>query len=73
MPFSTNKMLRLMEAKGISQTQLADMLGVPRQQVGYWVRGMVVPSAKYLELIAQILECSIDDLFEPETAEGAVA
>lgn len=49
---------------GMSQAQLAERLGVQRQQVSKWVRdeqGMSLESAKN---VASILDCYIDDLYE---------
>lgn len=49
---------------GISQSQLAERLGVKRQQVSRWARdeqGMSLESAKN---VATVLDCFIDDLFE---------
>lgn len=54
---------KLRDAK-ITQSQLAERLGVKRQQVYKWARneqGMSLESAKN---VATVLDCFIDDLFE---------
>lgn len=54
---------------GLSQTALADILGITRQAVSLWETGINWPSAALLPQIADLLLCSIDDLFQehPET------
>lgn len=51
------KLRQILEQKKISQSELARRLGVARQQVFYWCRGVepYKPSKKYQEKIKEIL------------------
>lgn len=55
----------LRERKAMSQNELADKIGVDRTSVTKWESGSAVPSATKLPKIAEVLCCSIDDLFQP--------
>lgn len=48
---------------GFTQNELADMLGVTRAAVGMWEIGKSWPSAALLPQIADLLLCSIDELY----------
>lgn len=48
---------------GMSQAQLADALGVQRATVGMWETGKSWPSAALLPQMADLLLCSVDDLY----------
>ena len=56
------KSLRL--KKNISQEALADILGVNQTAVSQWEMGKSNPSSNKLPKLAEVLQCSIDDLFE---------
>ncbi|MBQ6398422.1 MAG: helix-turn-helix transcriptional regulator [Oscillospiraceae bacterium] len=57
---------------GLTQAQLAEALGVERATVTMWELGNNWPSARVLPLIADLLVCSIDELYyEPEEEAGA--
>jgi transcriptional regulator with XRE-family HTH domain len=54
----------LLQLKRVTQQELADKLGVTRQQINHYVKDnrlMTVPIAKN---IASILNCEIDELYE---------
>lgn len=56
------KLLKLRRRKGLSQQQVADLLGVSRQTISNWECGQGAPALdKALEL-ARIYEISLDDL-----------
>ena len=59
---------------GLTQAELADILGVTRAAVSLWETGQTWPSAALLPQMADFLLCSIDDLFqehpEAELEEG---
>lgn len=62
---------------GLSRQQLADQIGVTRQAVSNYERGIGWPSAGLLPAIAGALVCSIDELYEvppvePEDSEAMV-
>lgn len=50
------------EAKGISQSELARLVGLSRQAVSLWESGSRIPSLDSLEAVANVLECAIGDL-----------
>ena len=48
---------------GVTQATLAAQIGVAQQQIAKWESGTTFPSADRLPQIAQVLSCTIDDLF----------
>lgn len=48
---------------GLTQEQLAENLGVTFQAVSKWETGKSAPDICFLPIIAELFECSIDDLF----------
>ena len=48
--------------RGLTQKQLAELLGVKQQNISDWERGERSPSIKNLKKLAEILNCQIDDL-----------
>lgn len=53
----------------ITQKELADQIGVERSTVAKWEAGVALPAAAKLPKLAEVLGCSVADLFEkPETA-----
>ena len=58
-------------AVGLSQQAVANALGVERATVGMWETGANWPSARVLPALADLLCCTIDDLYTaPEEAEA---
>jgi len=51
---------------GLSQNDLAKMLGVDQTAVHNWERGKAMPTAKRLPAIAKILECTVDELLQDD-------
>lgn len=51
---------------GISQKELAQRLGVKQASVCLWESGKNLPRVGRLQKIAEILGCTVEDLFEPE-------
>ena len=58
---------------GLTQAQLAEALGVERATVTMWELGNNWPSARVLPLIADLLVCSIDELYYEPAAETSSA
>lgn len=56
-------------AKGLTQQQLAEMVGVAYQNFYGWENGIRAPSTKYFSLIAQKLDTTVDDLSKPTQKE----
>ena len=50
---------------GYSQTALAEALGVERTRLANWENGLAWPNAAYLPKLADLLCCTIDDLYRP--------
>ena len=48
--------------RGLSQKQLAELIGVEQQHVSRWENGKHRPSIDILMKIAEILNCNISDL-----------
>lgn len=53
----------LLRERGLTQTQLADRLGVMPSTVSRWVTGERAPVVARLPGIAQALGCSVSNLF----------
>lgn len=60
----------LRRAKGVTQADLAQMVGVTQSLVAQWERGAVMPSAAKLPLLAEVLNCIIDELFGRSPPDG---
>lgn len=56
------------ERQGITQRQLAKLLGVYPSTICMWETGERKPSSDKLPELAKILGCSIDDLYAEESA-----
>lgn len=61
------KILIERKKSGLSQGQLADMLGVTRQSVSKWESGLSVPDAGVLIHMAELLDVSVGSLLDIET------
>lgn len=63
---------RLRLRKGLERSELADRLGVSRQRVGNWERGVNTPSVACLPGLARELGVTIDELVtgEPPRVAG---
>lgn len=55
--------LRYRKNKGLSQEELANKLGITFQAVSKWENAKAAPDITFLPMMADIFECSIDDLF----------
>lgn len=56
------------KAAGLTQFQLSEKLGVNRAALAMWEIGRSWPSAQLLPALAELLSCSIDDLYVVPTA-----
>ena len=65
----------LRRQNGMSQEQLADLLGISAQAISKWENGHTMPDTSLLPVLAQIFQCSIDEIimpayiFDPEIEE----
>lgn len=53
------------EAAGLQQEQVAEHMGVFQSVVSNWETETALPKARELPLLAQVLGCSISELFVP--------
>ena len=60
----TQNLRRARKAAGLTQQQLADSMGVMQNAVSNWEHEVSLPRARQLPLLAQLLRCQIDDLFQ---------
>ena len=56
---------------GWTQQQLADQLGVERATLAMWEIGKNWPPARLLPAMAELMLCSIDDLYREEADDNA--
>lgn len=54
---------------GITVAQLAERLSVTRATIYFWEQGRYLPNAGLLPELAEILGCTIDDLFAEPNEE----
>ena len=57
-------------ARGISVQQAADALGLSRQAWYYYETGVNMPAAALLPAIAELLGCTIEELYEEGEDDG---
>lgn len=57
-----NQIAKMRKIKGLKQKELAKLLGVKVDTLGTWERGKREPTFKDACLIADILECTLDEL-----------
>jgi len=55
--------LRYRKNSGLSQEELAQKLGVTFQAVSKWENAKAAPDITFLPIMADVFECSIDELF----------
>lgn len=59
-----NGIERQRKKSNITQSELAQMLGVSQANISQWETGEALPRADKLPQLAEILGCKIDDLFD---------
>jgi transcriptional regulator with XRE-family HTH domain len=58
----------------LTQRQLAARCGTSHQTICYWETGSAIPSANWLPVLADALDCGIKDLYtHPEVSTKALA
>lgn len=63
------KIKELREAKGLTQKYIADVMGVDQSAVVRWENGAALPNAAKLPKLAQLLGCTIDELYDTTSEE----
>lgn len=64
--FSDN-LKKLLKEKGLSQSELANLLNTSRQNVYQWINGKTTPRPDMLQKIAKILDVNIGSLLEEKS------
>lgn len=64
------KLLEKRKEKGLSQEQLASMVGVSRPFISQMETGEHLPSIKTAKALANVLECTVDELLREDDDEG---
>jgi transcriptional regulator with XRE-family HTH domain len=59
----------LRKARGMTQADLAKLVGVDQSAVAQWETGTSGPHRKNLAKLAQILECTVDELLKENKEE----
>ncbi len=63
------KIKEFREHRELSQRDLANYLGVDQSAVAKWETGVSLPSADKLPKLAQLLGCTIDELYDTTNEE----
>ena len=61
-----SKIRELRKAAGFTQERFAEAMGVTQSTVSQWESGRVLPDTAKLPKMAEVLGCSIADLFTTE-------
>jgi HTH-type transcriptional regulator, cell division transcriptional repressor len=69
-PLWGERLLAARTAAGLTQSQLADALGVTQQRVSHWENGHGAPRDKYRPIMAGILGVTVYHLFPYEEPNG---
>ena len=64
-PRRNSPIARLRIARGLTQAQLAELIGCPQQTINKWETGLRKPGMQSLIKLSRALGCSIDDLIRP--------
>ncbi len=62
-----NQIEKARSLAGLSRQQLADLVGVHYQTIGYLERGQYSPSLSLALKLSRALTCSVEELFSPIT------
>lgn len=60
------RLIECRKAAGLSQTELAEKLGLSRQAISKWETGTVIPAAENLSALAKLYNVSLDWLVNGE-------
>ncbi len=58
------RIYELRTEKGLSQAQLAKLIGVSQKAIDYWERGINEPKVGYIVLLVDLFDISYDEFFE---------
>ena len=54
---------------GLSQADVAEALGISSASVWQWETGKTMPDPRKLPKIAEILDCTVDELLSPDVTK----
>ena len=71
-PIFGQRLAALRRAKGLSQTELADLLGTTRKMIDYYERRAGNPSLDFIQRAAEALDVSVAELLgsQPKNSRG---
>ena len=52
------------KSKGLTQQQLADLLGLDRSAIAHYEKGSAMPHARNIQRVCNISEITFDELFK---------
>jgi transcriptional regulator with XRE-family HTH domain len=55
-------------SRGLTIAALARKMGIPEQMVWYWAKGVKQPRYGNMERLCKELDCTMNDLFQPENS-----
>jgi DNA-binding XRE family transcriptional regulator len=58
-----NKIKKLRKKAGLSQVDLAKILGISHVSIVKWEKGTTMPRTKMLPRLAKVLRCEVNDFF----------
>ncbi len=67
---TSEKILELRKAQGMTQEQLAEQLNVSRQSVSKWESGQAMPEADKLMAISDLFHVTVDYLLRPSDIDA---
>ena len=50
------RLSKIMKARGINQKELSSLTGISRSAISQYLSGKFIPKAKYVEIIAEVLD-----------------
>lgn len=62
---------RIRQERGLTQAELAREMSVTQSTIAMWERGAALPNAGKLPILADLLHCSIDELYGRTPPEAA--
>ena len=63
----SEKLLNIRKEKALSQSEVAEKLGISRQTLSKWENGKSCPDAMFVKKICELYHLSIDDLLENQS------
>jgi len=67
-----SRLVKLRKAKGFSQEELADKLGISRQAISKWERAEASPDTDNLILLARLYNISLDELLSTDDKDEEI-